>query len=138
MIETATVQPVIVIRFLGTTPNSSSIFPLLTSMCEQISHNYEKPLDQIPLELSNLTNYFKKLLESATAEKPLYIFLDSLDQLSSANSAHSLSWMPVNLPEHCKFFVTTLEGYFGILETFHNMIETEEQFELVNIKQLIF
>ncbi len=130
MIESATVQPVIVIRFLGTTPNSSSIFPLLTSLCEQISHNYEKPFDQIPMELSNLTNYFKKLLESATPEKPLFIFLDSLDQLSSSNSAHSLSWMPVNLPENCKFIVTCLDGYYGIMETFHNMIETEEQFEL--------
>ncbi len=130
MIESTTVQPVIVIRFLGTTPNSSSIFPLLTSLCEQISHNYEKPFDQIPMELSNLTNYFKKLLESATPEKPLFIFLDSLDQLSSSNSAHSLSWMPVNLPENCKFIVTCLDGYYGIMETFHNMIETEEQFEL--------
>ena len=130
MIESTTVQPVIVIRFLGTTPNSSSIFPLLSSLCEQISHNYEKPFDQIPMELSNLTNYFKKLLESATPEKPLFIFLDSLDQLSSSNSAHSLSWMPVNLPENCKFIVTCLDGYYGIMETFHNMIETEEQFEL--------
>ena len=130
MIESTTVQPVIVIRFLGTTPNSSSIFPLLTRLCEQISHNYEKPFDQIPMELSNLPNYFKKLLESATPEKPLFIFLDSLDQLSSSNSAHSLSWMPVNLPENCKFIVTCLDGYYGIMETFHNMIETEEQFEL--------
>jgi len=38
--------------------------------------------------------------------------------------------MPVNLPENCKFIVTCLDGYYGIMETFHNMIETEEQFEL--------
>ena len=106
-------------------------------MCSQISHNYEKPLDQIPIELSNLTNYFKKLLESATSDKPLYIFLDSLDQLSSANSAHSLSWMPVNLPENCKFIVSTLEGYYKIVETFHNMIEMKENFQLVNRDNLI-
>ena len=121
------------IRFLGTTPDSSSIFPLLQSLCVQISHNYEKSLDLIPMKISSLTNYFKKLLESATAEKPLYIFLDSLDQLSSQNSSHSLTWMPVSLPEHCKFVVTTLEGYYRIDETLRNMIEIDDNFEQVNI-----
>jgi hypothetical protein len=121
-----------VIRFIGTTPSSSSISPLLTSLCEQISHNYEKPLDIIPTELSNLTNFFKKLLESATPEKPLYIFLDSLDQLSPANSAHTLTWIPVFLPENCKFVVTSLEGYFNIIETLMIMIEDKQQFIMVN------
>jgi hypothetical protein len=133
LMESSTCEPVIIIRFLGTTPDSSSIYPLLTSICNQISHNYQKPLDAIPIELSNLTNYFKKLLESATPERPLFIFLDSLDQLSPANSAHSLSWMPVNLPLNCKFIVSTLEGYFRIVETFHNMIEIPENFALVLI-----
>ncbi len=39
--------------------------------------------------------------------------------------------MPVNLPENCKFIVTTLEGYYNIVETFHNMIESPENFEKV-------
>ena len=124
----ATCQPVIIIRFLGTTPDSSSIYPLLKSICNQISYNYDKPIDNIPTELSNLTNYFKKLLEDATREKPLFIFLDSLDQLSAMNSAHSLSWMPVNLPKHVKFIVSTLSGYYGIIETAHNMIEIADNF----------
>ena len=131
MMDSPTCESVNIVRFLGTTPDSSSIYPLLTSVCNQISHNYQKPLDAIPLELSNLTNYFKKLLESATPEKPLFIYLDSLDQLSPANSAHSLSWMPVNLPPNCKFIVSTLEGYFKIVDTFHNMIELPENFALV-------
>lgn len=127
-------EPVIIVRFLGTTPDSSSIYPLLKSICIQISHNYQKPVDNIPLELSNLTNYFKKLLESATPEKPLFIFLDSLDQLSPTNSAHSLSWMPVNLPKNAKIIVSTLTGYYGIIETLHNMIEIPENFAVVNFK----
>jgi len=124
---------VVVIRFIGTTPSSSSISPLLTSLCEQISHNYQKPLDSIPAELSNLTNYFKKLLELATPEKPLYILLDSLDQLSPANSAHTLTWIPVILPPNCKFVVSTLEGYFNIMEMLRIMIEDQRQFIMVNL-----
>ena len=125
-------KPVIIVRFLGTTPDSSSIYPLLKSICSQICHNYQKPSDNIPLELSNLTNYFKKLLECATVEKPLFIFLDSLDQLSATNSAHSLSWMPVNLPKNVKIIISTLTGYYGIVETLHNMIEIPENFAQVS------
>lgn len=125
------ISPVIITRFLGTTPDSSSIYPLLKSLSHQISHNYEKSIDNIPLELSNLTNHFKKLLESASAEKPLFIFLDSLDQLSPINSAHSLSWMPVNLPKNVKIIVSTLTGYYGMVETLNNMIEITENFIFV-------
>jgi hypothetical protein len=121
-------NPVIIIRFLGTTPDSSSIYPLLKTICTQISYNYDKPIENVPLELSNLTNYFKKLLDNATADKPLFIFLDSLDQLSPTNSAHSLSWVPLNLPKHVKIICSTLTGYYGILETFQNMIEIPENF----------
>ena len=125
------VTPLVIIRFLGTTPDSSSIFPLLRSICMQISFIYKVPTENIPSELSNLTNYFKKLLENATPETPLFIFLDSLDQLSSTNSAHSLSWMPVSLPKNVKIIVSTLTGYFGIPETLKNMIEIPENFAYV-------
>ena len=124
-------QPLLIVRFLGTTPDSSSIFPLLKNLCVQISHNYQKPVDNIPMELSNLTNYFKKLLESATVEKPILIFLDSLDQLSATNSAHSLSWLPLNLPKNVKIILTTLTGYYGIVTTLRNMIEIPENFAYV-------
>jgi NACHT domain- and WD repeat-containing protein len=130
-------QPVVIVRFLGTTPDSSSIYPLLNSLCYQLSYNYQKPWENVPTELSNLTNYFKKLLENATNERPLFIFLDSLDQLSPTNSAHSLSWMPVNLPKHVKIIVSTLTGYYGIMETLHNMIEIQENFALVRNQQSI-
>lgn len=97
----------------------------------QISQVYKVPTENIPSELSNLTNYFKKLLESATPEVPLFICLDSLDQLSSINSAHSLSWMPVALPKNVKIIVSTLTGYYGIPETLKNMIEMTENFAFV-------
>ena len=124
--------PVIVIRFLGTTPDSSSIYPLLKSICHQIAHNYQKPIEGIPLDLSSLTNFFKNLLKSASEEKPLFIILDSLDSLSAMNSAHSLSWLPVNLPKNVKIILSTLTGYYCIVETLQNMIEDPENFDQVN------
>ena len=95
--------PIRLVRFLGTTPDSSSIGPLLRCVCQQISFLYQVPDNNIPVELSNLINHFKRLLEKATADKPLCMFFDSLDQLSSADGAHSMSWMPPTLPNHVKF-----------------------------------
>jgi NACHT domain- and WD repeat-containing protein len=95
--------PIRLVRFLGTTPDSSSIGPLLRCVCQQISFLYQVQDNNIPVELSQLIKHFKCLLEKATADKPLCMFFDSLDQLSSADGAHSMSWMPPTLPKHVKF-----------------------------------
>ena len=95
-------SPIRLVRFLGTTPDSSSIGPLLRSVCQQLCFLYQVPENTIPVELSQLINYFKRLLEKSTHEKPLCMFFDSLDQLSSADGAHSMSWLPPTLPNHVK------------------------------------
>ncbi|CAF0996732.1 unnamed protein product, partial [Rotaria sordida] len=122
------------VRFLGTTPDSSSVCPLLRSVCQQISLLYEVSDNAIPVELSQLTNYFKRLLEKATADKPLCIFFDSLDQLSSADGAHSMSWLPPTLPNYVKLIVSTLPGIYSILNTLRNIIDSRENF--VQVKPL--
>ena len=98
-------SPVMVLRFLGTSPDSSSVIPLLTSLCRQIAVNYGEPLEDVPGELSPLVQHLKRLLASATEQKPLLIFLDSLDQLSAADGAHRLSWLPSVLPQHVRIVV---------------------------------
>jgi len=94
--------PIRIVRFLGTTPDSSSIGPLLRSICQQLCFLYQISENTIPIELSQLINYFKRLLEKTPADKPLCIFLDSLDQISPADGAHSMSWVPPTLPNHVK------------------------------------
>lgn len=128
------VKPILLIRFLGTTPDSSSIYPLFKSVCSQLSFIFNQSFDAIPEDLSQLTNYFKRLLNMATSERPLYIIFDSLDQLSSSNSAHSVSWLPISLPKHVKIIVSTLNESYGILNNLQVMIEKQENF--VEIKAL--
>ena len=116
------------IRFLGTSPDSSAIIPLLTSLCRQISFHADISCDEIPEEMSPLVQYFKNLLTLATEEVPIMIFLDSLDQLSSSDGAHQLAWMPVNLPPHAKIVVSTLPNYNDILAAAKRLIETENNY----------
>ncbi|XP_012943969.1 NACHT and WD repeat domain-containing protein 2 [Aplysia californica] len=119
---------VMALRFLGTTPGSSTIIPLLTSYCQQLSKMYDQPMDEIPDELAPLQQHFKKLINLASAEMPLVLFFDSLDQLSGADGAHNLTWMPIRLPDHVKVIISVLPNYYGLLDLLRVMIENEDSF----------
>ncbi|XP_046986255.1 NACHT and WD repeat domain-containing protein 2 [Schistocerca americana] len=99
-------KPISVIRFLGTTPDSSALTPTLISICQQISYNYMLPFDDIPVDLVPLTAHFKYLLNNATKEQPLILFLDSVDQLTGTQDANKVSWLPLRLPPNCKLLVS--------------------------------
>ncbi|XP_065202628.1 NACHT and WD repeat domain-containing protein 2 isoform X2 [Planococcus citri] len=99
-------KPLCIIRFLGTTPDSSALTPALISICNQISYNYMLPFEDIPDDLVPLTAYFKHLLTSATKEQPLIVFLDSVDQLTGTQDANKVSWLPTRLPSNCKLIVS--------------------------------
>ena len=116
------------LRFCGTSPDSSAIIPLLTSLCTQIAWNFEITGEDIPDEMSPLCVYFKKQLGHASSERPIVIFLDSLDQLSATDGAHGLAWLPTSMPPNVKFVVSTLPNYYGILETSRKMISNEENY----------
>jgi hypothetical protein len=49
-------------RYLGTTPDSSSLAPLLTSICQQLSYTFMLPFEDIPDDLVPLTAHMKELL----------------------------------------------------------------------------
>ena len=102
----------VVIRFLGTTPRSSNVHALVTSLCEQLRRVYSK-VDEVPSDFKELRAYFHlALTEWPTAEHPLTFILDSVDQLDDANAGRRLDWLPVTgLSAHVKLVVSTLPDY---------------------------
>jgi len=68
----------------------------------QISYNFMLPFEDIPLDLVPLTAHFKHLLTYASQQQPLLLFLDSVDQLTGAQDANKVSWLPLRLPSYCK------------------------------------
>jgi len=70
------------------------------------------PLDVIPSEPLPLINFFSSLLSVAASDHcPLFMFIDSLDMLSSADGAHLLAWFPASLPPHCKFVASVVASH---------------------------
>ncbi|XP_047484728.1 uncharacterized protein LOC125036301 [Penaeus chinensis] len=99
-------KPILVIRFVGTSPESTALTPLLTSICHQISYNYMLPFEDIPDDLVPLTAHLKELLNCATTQMPLLIYLDSVDQVTGATDANRMSWIPTRLPPNVKIVVS--------------------------------
>ncbi|XP_076230123.1 NACHT and WD repeat domain-containing protein 2 isoform X3 [Nomia melanderi] len=125
-------KPINIIRFLGTTPDSSALTPTLISICQQISYNFMLPFDEIPDDLVPLTAYFKYLLTLATKEQPILLFLDSVDQLTGVQG-NKLSWLPTRLPSNCKMMLScAAEESNPVIsrdyQLLRRMIDTEENF----------
>jgi hypothetical protein len=99
-----------VVRFIGATPGSSDGRTLLGNLCRQITRAYGADASTVPTEYNDLAVEFGKRLELATADRPLVVFLDALDQLGPADPARALSWLPSVLPEHVRLVVSAVPG----------------------------
>ncbi|XP_060067084.1 NACHT and WD repeat domain-containing protein 2-like [Ylistrum balloti] len=127
-------EPVVVIRFLGTTPDSSNINSLLMSIIQQINiiYGYHIDVPEIIDSGKDLTDLIKELqfaLRHAKPSRPLVLMLDSLDQLDPTNNARSLQWLPTVLNTSVKVVVSTLED--DIYECFPKLqqkLKTSSQF----------
>jgi len=106
----------LVYRFIGTTSGSSNIMSLLQSICTQIGNEYGVDAKTLAREgdekawydMNGLADVLRKCLALATAEKPLLVFIDSLDQLSDTDNAKALYWLPRELPEHARIVVSSI------------------------------
>ncbi len=100
----------IVSRFIGATPASSDGRSLLESICRQITRHYGGDETTIPTEYKELVKELSTRLSLATKDNPLILFLDALDQLSDADRAGNLIWLPAQLPENVRLIVSAVPG----------------------------
>jgi len=106
--DAAELKPVV--RFIGVTPRASDIRSLLASLCREIRqrHPLESPISG---DVPELTMELNEHLGAATAQEPLIMFLDALDQLADSDNGLSLFWIPFyQLPAHVKLIVSCLSA----------------------------
>ena len=108
-IKNANPRTNLIFRFIGATPSSSNGRSLLEGLCRQITRSYQGDETTIPTEYKQLVEDFPKRLSLATAEMPLVLVLDALDQLSDVENARNLAWLPAGFPEHVHLIVSTLQ-----------------------------
>ncbi|KAL3864387.1 hypothetical protein ACJMK2_006074 [Sinanodonta woodiana] len=121
----------VVLRFLGTTPETTSVKTLLKSVTMQIKKIYAVP-SPVPEVFNELVEDFHTTLMFARASKPLIIFFDSLDQLDTGNNARQLAWLPKKLPDYVKLIVSTLpDEYYECLPVLWNQMSDTTKFHEV-------
>jgi WD40 repeat protein len=104
----ALASAVVIRRFIGATPESSSGLTLLRSLSQQIGEVYGSAAD-LPVDFEGVARVFRERLGLATSARPLVVFLDALDQLGKDDPARSLNWLGGALPPHCRMVVSTTD-----------------------------
>jgi DNA replication protein DnaC len=121
---------VCIFRFLGTSPDTSNIVSTITSISRQIHEVYGLgPLkEEITEDYSQLVRHFHELLSSSeiSADKPLVLVIDSIDQLSASFNAHLKNWMPKYCSPNVKIIISVLTGYYDILPTLRRSLHDED------------
>jgi len=102
-------EDAVLARFIGATPDSANILSLLGNLLAEIRRRHPAPPPaegqkskdgDIPADLNALTVAFQEVLARPTQERPLFIFLDALDQLAAGNGALECQWLPSTLNPH--------------------------------------
>ncbi|KAI3387087.1 hypothetical protein SNEBB_003519 [Seison nebaliae] len=117
-----------VLRFLGTTPKSSSLMGLLNSVVFQLSVTLKIRVPIVDLPYKEFIIWFKEWLNEICAVRQNYfivIFLDSLDQLCDGSD---MKWVPRNFPPNCRIILSTLPDYKQILPTLKSYSKNIDHF----------
>ena len=109
-VETAPGATVMLARFIGGVPGTESLITLLIELTTDIAAAYGRPTPPTPDSTKAAQQAFEEALQAATAERPLVLFLDALDQLDRADGAWLLEWLPKELGENTRIVASTREG----------------------------
>ncbi|XP_051784157.1 NACHT and WD repeat domain-containing protein 2 isoform X2 [Erpetoichthys calabaricus] len=121
-------DPVVIVRFLGSTDGSTELRSLLQSICEQIAINYRCLVHSNPHKINDLKELLGNLLNESSFRRPLVIVLDAIEQLSDSDEARKLWWLPINLPRSVRIIISTLPNKHGILQKMRCLIHDEDNY----------
>ncbi|KAL3876006.1 hypothetical protein ACJMK2_033895 [Sinanodonta woodiana] len=114
-----------VIRFIGTSPDSINIYDVLFSVLGQLADAACLIMEPVRYKnMKNLIKYFPHFMRvvSNACKVPVVILIDSLDQLSPANNAYGMEWVPTLLPPNIKLILSTLPEEHNIRENLQKLL----------------
>jgi nephrocystin-3 len=111
-----------VMHFIGSTPDSADYVRILRRIIEEIKEKYEpertermqglltKDEEQIPNDSEKVVEIFPLWLAKASASGMFILILDALNQLEDRDNAPDLSWLPEYFPPNVRVILSTLPG----------------------------
>ena len=105
---------IVIKRFIGTTHRSCNLFTFLADLLTELaqSRNSDETLPEGGLQ--DLIEILPERMSWATAEKPLILFIDALDQLNDSFFTRQHLWLPAVLPPHVVVVLSVLDGLMSV------------------------
>ncbi|CAF1355188.1 unnamed protein product [Rotaria magnacalcarata] len=116
----------VILRFLGTTPTSSTVYKTMLSISQHICKLYNIQMDVYPDTVRLRYQLAMKILPCIPSDEYLIIILDSIDQLEP--DAYDCSWLPAIYPHNVKCIVSAIPDHGNILEHFKEIIKHAPSF----------
>ncbi|XP_018655286.1 hypothetical protein Smp_145280 [Schistosoma mansoni] len=115
---------IVIIRFLGTSPGTSTLRQTLKYTCRQLVANINSigsmsnsdTFTFIDPEVIRAQDDFQVKIYGLH----VLIFFDAIDQLEPSDGAYFLGWIRVPLPRYVKLIISTLPHIGGILDNFRS------------------
>ncbi|CAH8514683.1 unnamed protein product [Schistosoma turkestanicum] len=127
---------IVIIRFLGTSPGTSTLRQTLKYICRQLVANINNIGSMSNSETftfidpeairaqddfqSILNTFYDLLVQLSNMQRYVLVFLDAIDQLEPSDGAYFLGWIRVPLPRYVKLIISTLPDIGGILDNFRS------------------
>lgn len=125
----------ILVRFIGTSPQSFETVGTLRSLCKQLALCADQSTDCMPEDVAKLGEKFKQLLALVAEKTFLVIYLDGIDMLYySSNQQHEsiLEWLPTVLPTNVRLVLSVVPEMVGIVDSLQKVIRPQSQFVFVS------
>jgi len=125
------------IRFLGTSPDSTDIFSVIYNLMGQLADVFDQILEpdgaasfkkQTAYLPRFLRNVGRKCKSKDSDRGHIFILLDSIDQLSSAYNAHDMTWLPLDFPPNVHIILSMLPETHNCLANARKVIKDTNAF----------
>ncbi len=95
-------------HFVGASAGSMGLRRTLRGLCHALARAAGDERG-IPQEVKELAPRLEELLGLASQRQRILLILDGLNQLDATDNAHSMYWLPRNLPANVRVIVSSLE-----------------------------
>jgi len=99
---------IVIPHFVGASQGSASIRLTLRRLCHELVQATGIE-DEIPEDVRELVQAFPEFLQRAAETGRVVLIIDALNQLDATDNAHSLNWLPRELPESVHTVCSSLE-----------------------------
>lgn len=135
-------EMLVIPHFIGASPGSTSLRRTLLRFCSILKAEFIFA-DEVPPDTNSLITTFRQFIAQIPAGRRVVFVIDALNQFDESDNAHTMYWLPWQLPAHVKFVVSCIDDPGRdepVLKAFANRqhqrievppLQDDERFEIV-------